>query len=246
MSFPNVIFGTEGAQFVTNTVAVGQGVNDLGTQLILEDGRKYRWGQQNATTAAVAGDLQQAAVATTGHVLQTPTAAAVGDGSIVTATTTTAIVADEYKGGVLAVELGTGFGYTYSIKTHPAVAANGSFTVPIRETVQVAIPATANTVSLIRNRHKLVVVYPTAPTGTPVGVAIKPVVVSGFGWYATRGLATCTTQGTVIVGNVAIPSGTTAGSVSPQAAATYVQPFVGTVAHVATTTNKSLIDLQLD
>lgn len=254
MSFPNVVFGTEGAQYITNSVAVGQGVHMLGTQMIFNDGRRFRWGQQNASTAAVAGDLQQNALTTANHVLQTlSVAAAVGDGSISITIGNTAIAADEYKDGVIAIELGTGFGYLYTIKSHAAVAGNGTLAFPIKETVQVAIPTTANTVSLIRNRYKLVLVFPTTPTGSPVGFAVKPVVVSGFGWYATAGLVACTTQGTVVVGNTVVPSASTAGSVAPSVltegtpnTGTGIIIVLGQVVHVATTTNKSVINALLD
>ena len=78
MAFPNVIFGSPGDQFVTNTnAAATQGSPTVGDAMLLSDGRKFRYTQAGAVAIVVA-KLYQAAIPITNHVLQTAAAAAVG------------------------------------------------------------------------------------------------------------------------------------------------------------------------
>ena len=242
MAFPNIVFGSDGDQYVTGTTQTA----DVSTKLVLADGRAFRYALAGAV-ALVAGDVIQAPVPVTNHVLQTLSVAAVaGDKSVAVVLGATAATADQYKDGYLAIELGTGFGYTYQIATHAAVASAGTFTVPLRATVQVAIPTTANTVSLISNAYRSVIQAPiTTLTGAVVGVAVKPAAISAYSWLQTHGPGTVTTIGTVVIGaNAVSPTGTAAGACGPSGASTSTN--IGRVMHVATTTNKSLIDLAID
>ena len=260
MAFPNMLYGPEGEQFTR--YALNSTTNrsrwPWGTEMAMQDGRKFRFGNAGGV-ALVAGDLQQARVVVANHVLQTAaTAGAVGDRSLAVTLGATAAAINDYADGFLVIELGTGFGYAYPIAEHAAVLSAGTFTVPFKEGVslQVAVPTTANTVSLISNPYYLGIVYPTTPTGVPIGVAQKPLTATttaatNAGWFQIKGLGAVTTQGTVVVGNTVVPSGTTAGSVSPFVLTEGTpntgggQIVVGMVAHVATTTNKSTIMLNL-
>ena len=124
MSFPNVIFGSDGDQFMTSTLALFQQNSPaVGNQLILNDGRKFRWPQAGAVALTV-GLLQQAPIPIADHVLQTAAAAAVGAKTVALTIGATAISADQYRHGYLVVDLAsnTGFGYTYGITRHPGVA----------------------------------------------------------------------------------------------------------------------------
>jgi len=211
------------------------------------DGRKFRFAL-NGAALLVPGDCLQAAAPITAHLLMTPAAAAVGATSAVTALGATAVTIDQYRDGVYSIELGTGFGFAYPVDKHGAQALSTNFTVPFKRgvTIQVAIPTTANSVSLIYNSFNGVVQSPTTLTAQPVGFACSAIPASGtppatpqFGWVQVGGLIAATTIGTVVIGsNVMVPT-TTAGGVAPVAAGT--TPVVGTVAHVATTTNKSTI-----
>jgi len=224
----------------------------LGQRARTLDGRVFRFAL-NGATLLVPGDVLQAPAPVANHVLQTPnTAGKVGDTALDVTLGATAMTQDQYRDGVLAIELGTGFGFAYALDKHLAVGsgANTGSTVPFKRGVelQVAVPTTANSVSFIRSPFGGVIQSPTTLTAQPVGVAVAAIPASGtppatpqFGWVQVHGLAAVTTIGTVVIGsNVMVPT-TTAGGCAPAAADT--TPIIGTVAHVATTTNKSTIQL---
>lgn len=255
MSYPNILFGPEGEQLNTHTLqASGTGTNTgrwpFGTQLVLQDGRKFRYALAGGSDL-VAGTLQQAAANVANHILQTPTAAAAGATTVTVALGATAVLQNEYLNGYLAIELGTGKGFIYPIGAHAAVVSSGSFAVPLAGgySVQVAIPATSNSVSLIHNPYWKVIQMPTTYTQQPAGVAVVAVTSGKCGWLQTRGMASVLTNGTVVVGAPVVASGTTAGAIeagSTTIATLVAQAEVGFVAHVASTTNQSTINLTID
>lgn len=234
-----IVAGTPGDQFSESTDRLG---NPLGSRMAFADGRQFRQ-IENAAVLLVAGDVLQSSAAIANHVLQTPTAAAVGDKSVTVALGATAVTVDQYKDGYLNIPIGTGFGHVYTIKRHPAVASAGSFVVDIYDTVQVAIPATANSVSIIANQYKGVIQSPTTLTGSIVGIAPHALPASQFGWAQTHGIASVTTNGTVIRGHNISVLVTTAGSAGPSAADTSF--VIGCVLNIAGDTDKSLVDLNI-
>jgi len=239
MGFPMVIYGTPGDQYAVHSA----GQNNLNTMLILGDGRAFRYGSKGTTTA-VAGDVQSSRALDANHILQTPSAAAaVGASSVSVTLGATAAVINLYADGYLAIELGTGFGYNYTIASHAAVASAGVLTAVLQDTVQVPIPTTANTVSFVANRCASVVVAPTTETGTLAGVAVKPLTAGQFGYFQTKGAATVTAVGTIVNGET-VAVITTAGAVGPAAAVT--TNLVGIAMHTASATNKAVIDLSID
>lgn len=216
------------------------------------DGRRFRFAL-NGAALLVAGDVLQAPVPVANHVLQTPaTAGVVGDQALAVTLGGTAVTANQYQDGGLATDLGTGFGYFYPFAAHGTVALSTS-TGAIMQfkrgvTLQVAVPTTANSVSLTLSPYSGVLQSATTLGSQPVGVAVKPIPASGtppatpqYGWIQVGGPAAVTTIGTVVIGsNVMVPT-TTAGGCAPVAAGT--TPVIGTVIRVATTTNKSTIQL---
>lgn len=245
MSFPNVLFGPDNEVFNTYTDRRWP----LGTRLITADGRVFRFGLAGASNLA-AGKLHQAPAPVTNHVLQTPTAASVGATTVSVALGATAVTKDQYRDGVLSIELGTGQGYAYKIDSHAAVSSSGTFVVPLTRgiTVQVAIPATSNSVSLVQNPYSNIIVAPTTLTSQVCGVPVSAITAAQYGWFQTRGLAAVLVNGTVVIGNRVVPSLTTAGAVEAASGTFAVTSLeaVGRVAHVATSTNYSTIDLCID
>ena len=239
----NIIQGTPGQQF---SVQTSEPAEPLGTQMVFPDGRKFRYAQAGAV-AVVVGKLYQAAIPVANHVLQTATAAAVGDRSVTLALGATAVTADQYKDGYLVIDLAsnTGFGYIYGIKTHGAVASSGSFVVPLKESVQVAIDTTANSVSLVPNTFAGVILsVATNNTAELAGVSVKPIAIGAWGWLQTAGHVMCLTTGTIVIGQKVFPS-TTTGAVIAEAAFS-VNQTCGIVTRVASTTNYSTILALLD
>jgi len=241
---PNTIHGSDGDQFKVHTTQQ----LSLGQEMRFPDGRRFRYCQASSSVAVVVGKLYQAAIPVTNHVLQTAAAAAAGAKTVTLTLGATAVSADQYRDGYLVVDLSTntGFGYIYQIGPHGDVAASGDFIVPLRGTVQVAIDATANSVSLVPNNYAgVILAIATTPTATLVGVSQKPIPVSQFGWLLVAGTTTCLTQGTVVKGTIVKP-GTAAGSLAPQATAVDLETStVGICTRVATTTDYSTFCITL-
>jgi hypothetical protein len=239
---PNTIHGSDGDQFKVHT---SQQLS-LGQEMRFPDGRRFRYARADANTAVVVAKLYQAALPVAEHVLETPAAAAVGARTVSLTLGAVAVTADQYRDGYLVVSLSanTGFGYIYQIDTHGEVAASGVFNVPLRSSVQVAIAATAASTSLVANNYGgVILAAATTPTAVIVGVSVKPIPVSQFGWIQVAGNVMCLTTGTVVIGTTCYPS-TTTGAVLAQATATDLQTQnVGIVTRVATTTNYSTITL---
>lgn len=239
MAFPNIIFGSDGDQYVTSTAtAAAVGSPAVGDELRLNDGRKFRYSQAGAV-AVVVGKLYQGPIPVADHVLQTPVAAAVGAKSISLALGATAVTANQYQNGLVTVDLvgNTGGGYGYGIDAHGPVAASGTFVIPLKSTVQVAIGTTANSVSLVPNtRAGIILAVATNPTAAIAGVSVKPFGIGNFGWICTAGMCMCLTVTAVgAIGTQVIP-GTTTGAVIAQTTATSLTlPIIGTVLRTAVT-----------
>ena len=234
-----IVAGGPGDQFNSSTDQRG---HPLGTRMMFADGRVFRYAE-NAAVLLVAGDVIQSSAAIANHVLQTPAAAAVGARTVVVTLGATAATVDQYKDGYMNVPIGTGFGHVYTIKAHPPVASAGAFSVPLFEEVVVAIPATANSISLIANPYKGVIQSPTTLTSQIAGVAPFAIPASEFGWLQTKGVASVTTNGTVIRGHNISVLVSTAGSAGPTAADTSF--VIGCVLNIAGDTDKSLVDLNI-
>ena len=237
-----IVAGAPGDQFNSETFQSG---HPLGGRMVFGDGRVFRYAA-NAAVLLVAGDVIQASAPVANHVLQTPSAAAAVAAREVSVTLgSTAATVDQYKDGYLNVPIGTGFGHVYTVKAHAPVASGGVFTVPLYETVQVAIPTTANSVSLVANQYKGVIQSPVTTITAPlVGVAPFALPASRFGWLQTVGPCPVTTKGSLLIGHHASLLVTQAGSVGPNAADTSV--VVGRVLNVAADGKKSLIDLNIN
>ncbi len=267
MAFPTEVFLPEGEQFRVRTSTQGP-LYLPGTRGLAPNGDVYRYAQMGAV-AGVVGKLYQAPVPVTNHVLQTVAAAVVGATTIAMTIGNTAIVANDYINGNVVIDLAsnTGFGFTYLIDAHPAVAGSGVFTIPLagsplrtvqadglvvagNDSVQVAIATTANSVSLIPNNWKKVILSPaSAATAEIAGVSVSAVAINGWGWLKTRGNCMVLTDGTVIIGQSVAASQAVAGAIaalSTTIATTVTQVPVGRVVRVATTTNYSSMFAQID
>lgn len=267
MAFTPFVYLQRGDQFKTRTLAQGP-LYLPGTKGLMGDDT-YRYCQVGAV-AMVVGKLYQAPIPVPNHVLQTAAAAAVGATTVALTLGNTAVAANDYINGQLVIDLAsnTGFGYTYTIDAHPAVAGSGVFTVPLAgspsrtvqsdglvvtgsESVQVAIATTANSVSLVPNTYKKVIlaVQATPPlTAEVAGVSVVAAAIGSWCWVKTHGHAMCLVNGTVVIGQAVVPGATTTGSVEAYPAGTSeTTPMpVGDVVRVSTSTNYSVINLRID
>lgn len=246
-AFPNVLFGPDNEIYNTYTDKRWA----LGTQLILSDGRKFRFGLEGAV-AAVPGKVYQARVPIAAHILQTPTTAGVvGDSSLTLTIGATAIAANDYLDGYLSVELGTGMGYTYALGAHGAYLASATtVAIPFKRgvTLQAAVPTTANSVSLISNAYFKALLAPVTTRTMPViGVPVAAIAIGSYGWFQTHGPAATFCTGTVVVGDAVISPSAAAGMCQAQNSTLTVKEFVvGTVMDVASSTNASTLNLLIE
>ncbi|KKK77817.1 hypothetical protein LCGC14_2849760, partial [marine sediment metagenome] len=80
--------------------------------------------------------------------------------------------------------------------------------------VTVAVGA-GEVVTLIPNPYRDIVISPaSAPTAFTCGVTPKIIAADGFGWIQTHGVASCLTDGTVVIGEEARASESIAGALA--------------------------------
>lgn len=183
----------------------------LGTIAESNDGRKFRYVQNGATTM-VSGRMMQAAPETTAHQNLAPAAAAIGDVSIDIKLGATAINANEYAEGWMVVTANAGEAEVYAISGHAAVDASGTIVLKLSDPIEVALTADS-TVDLVRNPYKFTVITPTTRTSGVVGVALHAIGASEFGWVGTGGAQPVFAGGTLVVGTALVASTAVAGEV---------------------------------
>jgi hypothetical protein len=246
------LWGPEGEQF-------NQYTNQrwpLGTALNFQDGRKFRF-CENGATLAVAGNLYQSPVPDAAFdTLVLAANGAIGDRTVSITTGAAAVVAGDLDGGYLVTEAvaGAGEGRLYLIdKGTPAIAttATGNVNLAGGAGLQTAITAGSDTITLIKNPYKDLIIQPSPPTALLIGVAIAAIAANSFGWVQTRGPAVCLIDGTVVIGQEVMPSNGVDGAVeawgltdgTPNVAIT---PPCGHVIEVAPTGDYGTIMLKIE
>lgn len=224
-----------------------RGVQALGQQLILADGRKYRFTRCGAT-ALVVGFVQQSAAIISTDQSMTCAAQAIGD-RIVTFTHGGATsVINYFAEGYAVISLDPGEGQCFKIASHAALrnaTAGDVVNLAPGNAVQIALTTTSD-LSLMAHAYDGVVLCAATITGLPVGVALTTIPIGDFGWLQTRGAASVTCTGTMTKGSPAVMllSGGTAGTPAPSSAST--QPEVGKVQMVEATGDASGLFLTMD
>ena len=127
----------------------------------------------------------------------------------------TAATLNQYQGGFLIVEEGTGLGQTLRIAENTAQATTtGAIVVTLQHAPNVALDTTSK-VSLVPPHGANIIISPTTPTNVPVGVALYAIAVSSYGFLKTKGLTGAVSDSSnASVGNSIMPSTTTAGDVT--------------------------------
>lgn len=188
----------------------------LGDYIQTPDGRGYRYGLAGGTTLVV-GKLQQTAAEVTANENLSIAAAALGATQIVTTSTVT-VTANQYAGGYANIDVTPGVGYTYRISNHAAAtAAVLTINLEAADSIQVAL-TTSSKVDLVSHPYNGVIVNPTTATGSPVGVAVYPVVNAQYGWIQTYGPCAVLGDSGTTVGLGLAPSAAVAGAVKTMAA----------------------------
>jgi hypothetical protein len=213
---------------------------DLGARGVTGDGREFRYVKAGAVEL-VPGKLQQApAVVSNLQNVAVAAAAAVGDTSVTLTISSTAVVANEYDGGLLVINDANGEGQTMRIASH----TSGTITSIVLQLEDPLITAltTSSEACVMHNPYNGVIVNPTTPTAKPVGVAISKIPAGQFGWIQTKGMVSCLNDGNTAAGLAVAPSQATAGAVKTGAT---TLDSVGSAAQAGVTTEYRLIDLRL-
>ena len=209
-------------------------LHQLGDVAFTNDGRSFRYARCGSTTALVSGNMLQAYGQDTGTQNLTAVAAAVGDTSLVSTSTTT-VYANEYAGGIAIISVTPGIGKVYKIKSHAAFTAAAP-TLTLEDPIKVAL-TTDSRIDLVRNPFSVVVVNPTAALSSPVGVAVDALAVNAYGWIQVGGVAGVLADGALVVGEPVVSSNGTAGAVEDASALAGTQQSVG-IAHTGVATGE--------
>lgn len=214
MSFPSVVYGPESERFNTYTSRRWP----LGTELHLQDGRRYRFGRCGASVAAVQAFLYQSEVPDGNFDTQAVPSSAlnvVGSRELRVTLSANAIVENLWAEGYAVIEAaaGAGEGRAYKIASHPASAGSEdvTFTLAPGNGLQTALN-TSDKVTFMKHHMDHVIIHPAPPTAAVVGIASAPVAASSYGWFQFRGPCPCMVVGTHVIGGSISPTGTVTGS----------------------------------
>jgi hypothetical protein len=220
----------------------------LGTRIRLSDGREFVYTQAGASNL-LPGKVNVSPAPVTNHTNCALSAAAVlGATTIIPTLGATAATLNQYAEGFAYFNddgAATGEGQCYKVKSSPVNAGSLAASVVLYDELR-EVTTTASEVSLIANPYDGVLVAPaTTLTGAPVGVATFTVTALYYFWMQVFGPCPVLTEGTLVLGQNAQVSLTTAGSVGPVAETSSVEPVIGHVLSVNATTEYSLIFLRL-
>lgn len=255
MAYPTVIFGPPDSmpyEIYSVTAAQAQkGRLPLGTQLVMQDGRKFRFAMNGGVLLVVGNAITQVLGLSTDEDMAAA-AGAIGDRSITATHGAATAVANYFSEGYAVVSVTPGGGDTYKIDNHLALTSSGAdtFNLAPGHALRRALTTTSR-IDLASNPYAFVIQSAvTTLAALPVGVAVSAITAtSGSGFLQTRGICGVLTAGTVIGGNrVVVPTGT-AGAVGPEtatAANSKIESTVGMVALVAASGAWSSIYLTLD
>lgn len=190
----------------------------VGTRWDLNDGREVILVGTGTATTATAGQLYQDAAIVANHqslaVVSYTAYSANGNipASFVATLGATAATANQYQGGFVLVNAGTGAGQTLRIASNSAGATSSSATVVLEDSPNVAL-TTASSVSLLPPHGANVIQMPTTATGAVVGIAMYAIAPSSYGFLVSKGIVAALSDATVAsVGQSISPSTTTVGA----------------------------------
>ncbi len=249
MSLPNIKRGSEEAIFKVRTSAQGPGYAPIGSKMVIEDGRTYRWTENGSTALIVARN----------HQAEIPVAARLANQGIATLTasdnvfvlteidsTTDDFAADVLKDGYVWIDSAANLNPMWQIKSNTAITAGGdSGTITIRTKIVDDI-ASGEQVSFCKNPWKDVIIAASPLTAMPVGVSVVIIPASGYGWLATGGAVRCLADDAVLEGDQVLCSVGTDGALMNAATGETDGPYVGYVMVDQPTGETFLVYLNMD
>lgn len=229
-----------------------------GAKFDTQDGRTFAL-IQNGGTALVSGNMVQGPVQVgANHSNLATSTAAIGATAVTVTMGGTLTTANQYQGGYVTFNAGTGIGQTLQIQSHPAGTSSGTVVLTLADAIKVATLSsdTKSTLTLPQYgaangtdvRTSGCVVCPTVATGPVIGATVSPIAASTstvpqYGFIQTAGIIGVLNDATTAIGLDVMPSTNTAGAVMTYVVATRSRVGTSTVAGV--TTEVRPITLQL-
>ena len=207
--------------------------------------KAFRYGRNNASTAAVAGNVQTAAAIVANHENQLVDVSAAINATTVTVNVgATAAAKDLYAEGEFCVNDATGEGISYRVLGNAAIASSGTGNVFLAEPLQVALTLDVSEFTLKQNLYDRFVIGADQALQA-VGVANKAIAVDLYAWLQTRGLCATLADETIAVASAVVIGSSLDGSVET-ADTDDVVPFIGVATQAAVDTEHRLIYLTID
>lgn len=193
----------------------------LGVIRPLADGREFVYCKLSNDANAVVGQVYQSPIGDVANIanLAITANANVGDREILF-TLGNSNLANElnaFEDGYAYINTGNGAGQTFKIKKHAAIAANANGTIYLYDKIRVALKSADSKLSLYKSPHRDIIVHPSPPTTTPLGVATFVVTANRYAWFQKRGPHAAEVEGTVVNGDIVICSESVDGTVGPGA-----------------------------
>lgn len=173
----------------------------------------YRYGLAGAVDIPL-GVLCQAPVPAAVHHDLVPSASYAAGTRLVELTIGAAnIAANEYAGGWLHVNDGTGQGQVFRILSHPAAVGGATCVFTLVDPITTAFDVANTLCAITANPYRQAIIHPSPPTAKLVGVPVAAIAAGYYGWFQTRGPAAVLTDGTLYIYQQVRPSDAVDGAV---------------------------------
>ena len=200
------------------STATTQGGEYLGQVAGTADGRLFAYGKNGtgSGTALDPGKLAQVATAVANHVNQSGATLAAGVSQATWAVGATAVTADQYRGGYLVVNAGTGAGQALLIRGNTKAASSGSPTVYLKDAVITATSVSDSKFSLHPHPYSACIIQASTLGAGSAGVPNVSIPDASFGWFQVGGpCSVLSDAGAAAIGAPVTYSDDTAGAVGP-------------------------------
>lgn len=217
----------------------------LGTERAISDGRVFVYVEVGAANLAT-GKLVQGEAIEANHancaVANVANAVANRTRQVTVTLGNANLTANQYAEGFMNVEDGTGLGYAYKVKNHPAANANANVVVTLYDKLRANL--TSAHVTLVKHPCKDVIVTAANATQRIVGCPQMTLTANYYGWVQKKGAASVLVAGTLVAGDMAYEAAN--GAAGPPAANIVpTTQYVGRVLHLGANTEYGLVDLDL-
>ena len=167
-------------------VNTGDSAHNLGEQVVLADGRNFRYGK--ASTTSTVGKLQLAPAPIPNHVNMVTAAASLGATQVTVTPAATGGAANIYSEGYLVVNASAGLGRSYQVKGHPTISASVAFTVDLFDPIRGVALTSSSRTTLVHNPYNGFLQGTTA-TVRGAGVPSTNLAADDYAFIQTRGVA---------------------------------------------------------